>query len=75
MCNDHRGSRARLSGCNIVRNGFGSRRLSDEEEAGNNMAARIAAHTRMLEQGISIPREEFEAVPPGHSGAMKATWR
>ncbi|KAL7527562.1 hypothetical protein ACHAXR_002016, partial [Thalassiosira sp. AJA248-18] len=62
------GSRARLSGCNIVRNGFGSRRLSDEEEAGNNMAARIAAHTRMLEQGISIPREEFEAVPPGHSG-------
>jgi len=65
------GSRARISGCNIIRNGFGSKRLrspsADDEEAGN-ILDRIAAHTRMLERGLPIPRENFEAVPPGHSG-------
>lgn len=66
------GSRARISGCNIVRNGFGSRRLcssGDEDEAGN-VLGRIATHTRMFERVLPNPRQDFEAVPPGHSGKI-----
>ena len=58
------GSRARISGCNIVRNGFGSRRLLSH-------STNIEAHTRMLEQGLPLPRDHLPnlgAVPPGHSG-------
>lgn len=65
------GSRARIFECNIVRNGFGSKRLrspaADDAEAAD-ILGRIAAHTRMLQQGLPIPREDYEAVPPGHSG-------
>ena len=65
------GSRARISGCNIVRNGFGSKRLrlpsssADGEEEGN-ILDQIAAHSAMLEQ--QGQPNEFEVVPPGHSG-------
>ena len=50
---NRRGSRAKLSGCNIVRNGFGARR--------QEVAARVA------DDGLQT-REQFEAVPSGHSG-------
>ena len=57
-----------------MRNGFGSKKLrspSGDDEEAVNIRNRIAAQTRLLAQGQHVPREEFEAVPPGHSGAYK----
>ncbi|KAL7552679.1 hypothetical protein ACHAWF_015907 [Thalassiosira exigua] len=54
------GSRARISACNIVRNGFGSKHLRSPS-ADNHGAGNIRD---VLERGIP----QFQAVPPGHSG-------
>ena len=51
---NRRGSRAKLSGCNVVRNGFGSRRQAAARDGGL--------------PGDGGIREQFEAVPSGHSG-------
>ena len=60
------GSRAKVSGCNIIRNGFGSRRLRDERHGDiHNILNQIAAHAHL---GLPIGRELFDVVPPGHSG-------
>lgn len=53
------GSSAKISGCNIIRNGFGSAVATTD---------RLNEEQRLLELGTPTSREDFEVVPPGHSG-------
>lgn len=58
---------ARISGCNIVRNGFGSKRLRSGEI--DNIQNHFFDHARL---GQPIRREQFDVVPSGHSGTLIA---
>jgi hypothetical protein len=65
------GSRAHLSGCNVVRNGFGSRKLLSSDEGRQELDNVLTQWTRLranANAGVTVAIEQFDVVPPGHSG-------
>mmetsp|Transcript_5324 Transcript_5324/g.8158 ORF Transcript_5324/g.8158 Transcript_5324/m.8158 type:complete len:511 (-) Transcript_5324:2443-3975(-) len=66
------GSRAHVSRCNIVRNGYGSRRSLSSHEGRQELDNVLTEWTRLRANagGIDVSHqiEQFNVVPPGHSG-------
>ena len=64
------GSRAHVSGCNIVRNGYGSRKSLVSAEGRQELDNVLTEWTRLRANanGVTVEREQFDVVPPGHSG-------
>lgn len=64
------GSRGNIVSCNIVSNGFGSKQLRSSEEGRQEMENVLNEWTRLRrDSGGNVPGvEQFDVVPPGHSG-------
>ncbi len=66
------GSRAHVSKCNIVRNGFGSRKSLSSDEGRQELDNVLTEWTRLRANAgnidVSQQIEHFNVVPPGHSG-------
>jgi len=63
------GSRAHVTGCNIVRNGFGSRKKLASDEGRQELDYVLTEWTRLRAgPNAGVSDAQFDVVPPGHSG-------
>jgi len=63
------GSRAHVTGCNIVRNGFGSRQKLTSDEGRQELDYVLTEWTRLRAgPNAGVSDAQFDVVPPGHSG-------
>ena len=67
------GSRAHVLGCNIVRNGYGSRKLLSSDEGRQELENVLTEWTRLranngVANNATQQIEQFNSIPPGHSG-------